>query len=241
MRAGAPTSRSPTPPASASGIRSPSTTATVNSTGRPSRRRSRRPQQILSDSEKTGLIYITDEDARPLGSAHPHAHLWDNGADPAAELNRVLQIRTAALVRFGPDAIQEGMPLAQLEDTLVPLYLFHRYQTEAAAKKSGPRLPVQRPRRWPGAFRDCLPADQRAALTAVLRTLSPSILTLLTPSLIPAAAASRLAPHAGELPLRHWPYLRSRGCRRIRRRLHLALVFNPQRANRLSISRPEQR
>ena len=29
------------------------------------------------------------------------------------------------------------MPLAQLEDTLVPLYLFHRYQTEAATKEIG--------------------------------------------------------------------------------------------------------
>src|SRR6185312_11212920 len=48
---------------------------------------------ILRNSEKTGLIFITDEDARPLGSAHPHAHLWDNGVDPATELNRVLDIR----------------------------------------------------------------------------------------------------------------------------------------------------
>jgi len=28
-------------------------------------------------------------------------------------------------------------PLAQLEDTLVPLYLLHRYQTEAAVKEIG--------------------------------------------------------------------------------------------------------
>src|SRR6202034_2778868 len=46
-------------------------------------------EKILADSEKTGLIYITDEDARPFGSAQPHAHLWDNGTDPAVELDRV--------------------------------------------------------------------------------------------------------------------------------------------------------
>jgi hypothetical protein len=93
--------------------------------------------KILHDSEQTGLIYITDEDARPLGSAHPHAHLWDNGPDPAAELNRVLTVRAAALSRFGEDAIHVGTPLAQMEDTLVLVYLFHRYQTEAAVKEIG--------------------------------------------------------------------------------------------------------
>ena len=30
-----------------------------------------------------------------------------------------------------------GMPLARLQDTLVPLYLLHRYQTEAALKEVG--------------------------------------------------------------------------------------------------------
>ena len=30
-----------------------------------------------------------------------------------------------------------GRPLAEIEDTLVPLYLLHRYQTEAAAKEVG--------------------------------------------------------------------------------------------------------
>ena len=80
---------------------------------------------------------MTDEDARPLGSANPYAHLWDNGQLAPAELNRILEVRKAALARFGPDAIRDGTPMAQLEDTLVPLYLLHRYQTEAAAKWIG--------------------------------------------------------------------------------------------------------
>ena len=75
--------------------------------------------------------------ARPFGSAHPHAHLWDNGADPAAELERVLSVRAAALKNFGENAIKPGTPMAELEKTLVPLYLFHRYQTEAAIKEIG--------------------------------------------------------------------------------------------------------
>ena len=92
---------------------------------------------ILEASQKRGLIFISDADARPLGSAHPHAHLWDNGADPAAELERILTIRKAALARFGENAIKPGAPMAQLEDTLVPLYLLHRYQTEATDQAIG--------------------------------------------------------------------------------------------------------
>src|ERR1019366_8271507 len=81
--------------------------------------------------------YITDEDARPLGGAHPSAHLWDNGPNAPEELTRILAVRKAALARFGENAIRPGLPMAQLEDTLVPLYLLHRYQTEAAGKWIG--------------------------------------------------------------------------------------------------------
>ncbi len=115
----------------------------------------------------------------PLGSAHPHSHLWDNGADPADELNRILTVRTAALARFGENAIKPGTPLAQLEDTLVPLYLLHRYQTEAAIKEIG-GLDYRYNLRGDG---QPIPeivsaAEQKKALAAVLKTLSPETLTL---------------------------------------------------------------
>jgi len=35
--------------------------------------------KILAEADRAGQVFITDEDARPFGSAHPHAHLWDNG------------------------------------------------------------------------------------------------------------------------------------------------------------------
>ena len=190
---------------------------------------------ILANAEKTGLVYITDEDARPAGSAHPHAHLWDNGADATAELNRVLQIRAAALANFGPEAIQEGMPLAQLEDTLVPIYLFHRYQTEAAAKEIG-GLDYRYNVRGDGQMLPKIvpPADQRAALTAVLRTLSPSTLTLSD------AILKYLPPRPPGLPRTQESFPSATGltfdpvaAAESAADLTLALVFNPQRANRL--------
>ena len=145
---------------------------------------------ILTQSEKTGLIFITDDDARPLGSAHPHAHLWDNGTDPADELDRVLNIRAAALSRFGENAIKPGTPMAQLEETLAPLYLFHRYQTEAAIKEIG-GLDYRYNLRGDGQIGPAIvdPKEQKKALDIVLKTLAPQTLTL------PESILSILPPH----------------------------------------------
>ena len=134
---------------------------------------------LLRQNETDGLRYITDEDSRPLGSAHPYAHLWDNGPDAAAELERILEVRKAALARFGADAIRPGQPMYDLEETLVPLYLLHRYQTEAAAKLIGGLDYRYAVRGDGGMVTEMLaPERQRAALSAVLQTLDPGALTL---------------------------------------------------------------
>ncbi|MFO7892444.1 MAG: zinc-dependent metalloprotease [Longimicrobiales bacterium] len=136
-------------------------------------------QRILREARDRGLIFLSDQDARPAGSAHPRTHLWDNGADAAAELRRMMDVRAAALERFGEAAIRTGMPLATLEEALVPLYFHHRYQIEAAAPALGGlyygyamrgdgQLPLRR-----------VPADeQNAALEALLETLTPEALAL---------------------------------------------------------------
>ncbi len=190
---------------------------------------------ILTASEKRGLVFITDEDARPLGSAHPHAHLWDNGTDPADELNRVLTIRSAALARFGENAIPTGTPLAQLEDTLVPLYLFHRYQTEAAAKQIG-GLDYRYSLRGDGQFLPDIvaPTEQKKALAAVLKTLSPETLTL------PETLLKVLPPRPPELPRTQESLASQTGLTfdpiasaEAAADLTLALLVEPERASRL--------
>lgn len=134
---------------------------------------------ILNDATKSGLVYISDEDARPAGGAHPFAHLWDNGQDAAEELIRILKIRAAALTRFGANAIPMGAPMAQLQDTLAPLYLLHRYQTEAAIKEIG-GLDYRYQLRGDGQQNAAIvaPSEQSKALRAVAMTLSPAVLTL---------------------------------------------------------------
>jgi len=94
-------------------------------------------QKILSDAFAKGLRYISDQDARPKGSAHAYGHLWDNGNDLSDELNSVLAIRKKAIENFSADNIKSSEPYSMLEDVFVPLYFFHRYQTEAVSKLIG--------------------------------------------------------------------------------------------------------
>ena len=139
---------------------------------------------IIASARGRGLLFLTDQDARSQGSMHPEAHLWDNGKDAAAELDRVMAVRRAALDRFGERAIRTGQPLAQLEEALVPLYLHHRYQTEAAAKLVGGASYTYALRGDGQAPVTPVPATaQRAALAALLRTLDPAALAIPRPLL----------------------------------------------------------
>ena len=94
-------------------------------------------QKILDSAFEKGFRYISDSDARPEGSAHGYAHLWDNGNDPVTELNNVLEVRKMAMTRFSLDNIKDGQPYSVLEDVFVPVYFYHRYQTEAVTKMVG--------------------------------------------------------------------------------------------------------
>ena len=192
-------------------------------------------EAILSDATKTGLIYITDEDARPAGSAHPRAHLWDNGPNAADELVRIMTIRAAALARFGENAIPMGAPLSQLQDTLAPLYLMHRYQTEAAIKEIG-GLEYRYQLRGDGQMNAALvdAKEQAKALSAVLKTLSPEALTLPEPllKLLPPRPPGFQRTRES-LPSSTGLTFDPIAAAECAADLTLATLFNPQRAARL--------
>jgi hypothetical protein len=125
------------------------------------------------------LRYLTDQDARPAGSSSSVAHLWDSGANAVDELDRLMKVRAAALRRFGENNIRAGAPLATIEDALVPIYMLHRYQVEAASKLVGGMdytFAVRGDGETPTQI--VAPAEQRRALAAVLATLKPEDLAL---------------------------------------------------------------
>lgn len=92
---------------------------------------------ILENATADGLRFISDQDARPIGGAHVMAHLWDNGKIASEELEEVLKVRAMAIKNFSIDNIRTNETHSTLEDVFAPLYFFHRYQTEAAAKVIG--------------------------------------------------------------------------------------------------------
>ncbi|MBG7629581.1 MAG: zinc-dependent metalloprotease [Bacteroidetes bacterium] len=93
--------------------------------------------KMLQKAINKGALFISDSDARAPGGAHVYAHLWDNGLNPAKELDRVLKVRREAINNFSIKNMNENEPYSVLEDVFVPLYFFHRYQVEAASKMIG--------------------------------------------------------------------------------------------------------
>lgn len=135
--------------------------------------------KILGDARDRGITYLTDQDARPAGSSHPQVHLWDNGVNAIDELQRLLGIRAAALARFGENVIKPGQPLATIEETLVPIYLLHRYQLEAASKSiAGTFYTYALRGDGQVPLTSVAPQEQRRAISALLGALAPATLRL---------------------------------------------------------------
>ncbi|MGF7218230.1 hypothetical protein GGR92_004407 [Spirosoma lacussanchae] len=155
--------------------------------------------KLVQDMQATGLSFLTDQDARPEGSVHPATHLWDNGTNAVDELQRVMGVRQAALSNFTDKKIPAGMPMATLEEVLVPMYLFHRYQVESVAKVVGGQTYTNALRGDGQAVLSVVPAaEQNRALNALITTLDPA--TLAVPSTILAMIPPR--------PFRYDPNMR---------------------------------
>jgi hypothetical protein len=171
-------------------------------------------EKILQENIAQGFRYLTDADARPPGSASPLAHLWDSGSSATDELKRLIKVRAAALSHFGEKNIPPGAPMATLENVLVPVYLMHRYQAEAATKLIGGVNYSYAARGDGQPANELLPADQqRAALDAVLETLRPEFLE------IPARILALLPPRPPGYPRDHETF-----------DSHAGLVFDAQAA-----------
>jgi Met-zincin/Domain of unknown function (DUF5117) len=135
--------------------------------------------KILDKAKTDGLRFITDSDARAQGGAHALAHLWDNGKTASEGLDAILKVRATAISNFSKDNIRTNEPYSVLEDVFVPLYFFHRYQTEAATKVVG-GLDYNYAVKGDGQFTTKLVdvKAQRETLHSVLKTLDAEVLAI---------------------------------------------------------------
>ena len=190
--------------------------------------------QLIEDQIENNIYFITDADARPIGSPHPYAHLWDNGKSAADELNRLMEIRAVVLNNFSEKNIPVGAPMATLEEVLVPMYMIHRYQLEGAVKAIGGTYYNYKLRGDSQSAQRVVPrVEQQAALNALINTVKPENLAF--------------PDHIIEMIPRPPGFGRSRETFKVRSGLNfdpvapgetvasavMSFIFNPQRATRL--------
>ncbi len=136
-------------------------------------------EAILAAARADGLLFISDRHARGNDSGHPLANLWDNGSDPIQTLDEIMAVRAAALANFGPHALAPGLPASELRAVFSPIYLYHRYQVEAAAKTLG-GVYFEYALNGSGVegLSPAPASDQRRALNALTATLDPAVLDI---------------------------------------------------------------
>jgi len=136
---------------------------------------------LIEENDRNGLVYVSDADARSVGDAHAYASLWDNGADAVLELEEMISIRKVALNNFGTANLKRGRNWSDLEEILVPVYYFHRFQIQAAAKWLG-GVDYDYAAKGQGQQEPKLSvisgAEQGRALDAMLKTLTPEFLQI---------------------------------------------------------------
>ncbi len=148
-------------------------------------------EQAYKDAEANGLIFVADSEGRGIGTGHPQGAIWDNGEDPVATLKETMAVRALALKNFDETRIHKGQPLSDLNKVIVPIYLYHRYQTAAAGKLlGGVSFDYGVAGQTKPGMKIVPAAKQKEALEAILDTLDPEtldlsnkVLDLLSPSL----------------------------------------------------------
>lgn len=191
--------------------------------------------KILDEAFSSGLVFLTDEDARPHGSASPVAHLWDIGSDDIAGLKQVMAVRDAALRKLSENAIQMHSPVATLEDVLVPVYLYHRYQIISVAKSIGGLNYAFNVRGSAHKNPEIVPApQQRNAIRAVVETLSPQVLA------VPQPLLDIIPPRPPDYPAspenfasRTSPTFDSLAPAEAAAEIVISVLFQPERAERM--------
>lgn len=196
-------------------------------------------EKIVRDGVASGLLFLSDSDARPAGASNPLANLWDNGPDPVAMLRHEMRVRRIGLDQFGIRNIDRGAPLSELEIKFLPLYLHHRYQLTAAIKSIGGAYYTFAVRTENGpnpvTVAEPVPAErQRDALAAALETIKPGELTIPDSilRLMPPVAYGYGSGRSELFPKRTGPMFDAVGAAEVAADMAISGLLEPSRAAR---------
>ncbi|MDP5139013.1 MAG: zinc-dependent metalloprotease, partial [Spirosomaceae bacterium] len=197
-------------------------------------------ERIVQNMFRKGFQFLTDQDARPVSSVHPQTHLWDNGESATEELRRLSKIRSIVLANFDERKIRNGEPMATLEEVFVPMYMFHRFQVEAAAKSiAGAYYGNVRKGDAQTVFLPVSAKEQWLAFDALMETIAPDFLS------VPMSVIKNIPPR----PYRYSPNQREVFSRttgmgfdplappKAAATLTLTFLLHPERAARLAVQK----
>jgi Met-zincin/Domain of unknown function (DUF5117) len=196
--------------------------------------------KLRADIRAQGFEYMSEPDSRAAGDAHPASVLWDmSGGDALAGFDTVMRARSYALAHFSRGVLPPSRQVGQFEARLVPVYLLHRYSTDAVARLLGGAS-----YRYGLAEDDALgatPVDAKTQLAArkrLLATLSANnlalpdnVLNLMTP---PAMGYERDREY---FATRAKPLFDPLGAADAAASMTLQLMLSPPRLQRLMLQR----
>ena len=103
--------------------------------------------QKQADAERTrGFQFLEDEANGGRGGPDSSGGIkgmdwrssqWDNGMSPADALEHALDVRAQALSTLDERVLQPFQPYSELRNVVPPVWLWHRYEVETAAKTLG--------------------------------------------------------------------------------------------------------
>ena len=194
--------------------------------------------EIIEDAFRRGLFFVTDADARSYWNPHGYASLWDNGKDPVAALEESLKVRRIALSSFNVQNLPAGTPLGELSHVVVPAFLHHRYQIEAAAKLLDGYSYTYKLRGDPLPLPQIIePQIQKRALAALIKTLGVEevgfprrLLDILSP------AAYGYSDQREQFPRTTGRIFDPLSATTVAADLTVSVILHPERASRLSLA-----
>jgi hypothetical protein len=195
--------------------------------------------KLRRDIFAKGYGYVEDAQARAPSDVHPDGLLWDYGSDSIETFRTIMEARRRALANFGAAVLPPDRQAGEIEARLVPVYLLHRYQSEAVARLIGgetyrPGLAGE------GAFGaiPVPPERQSAALDTLIDALQVESLAL------PASVQALMTPpNAGAKRTREYFATRSGPsfdpCAAVEAAtaLQAQFLFDPARLNRVEWQR----
>lgn len=192
--------------------------------------------RLRAEIAAAGYHYVSDQDSRAPGDAEPDGLLWDFGSDSLTAFDALLAVRRKALDDFSIGVLPPARQIGELEARLVPVYLLHRYQTEAVARLLGGVTYSYSEAVDRQAGTQVVAVDkQRAALERLISNLSAeqlalpaSVLDLMTP---PAADYARNREY---FATRMTPMFDPLSAVEAAAAHTLTFLFAPERLNRLA-------